>query len=138
MLSLNDAGGIGFNRVIFLGIDRALAVNRFAKCIHHAADEALSDRDRNHTAGPLDHVPFFDPGIGAQNNDGNRLFFQVLCHAIGAIGELNQLTGYALVQPGDTCNAVSDQDHDTRFACLKPVLVILDLLTNELCYFFGS
>ena len=138
MLSLNDAGGRGFDGLVSLGFDAALAVNRGTQGVDDTANQALANGYGYHLAGTLYDVAFLDALVRAKDNDGNGFFFQVLCHAVGAIGEFHQLTGHALIKTGGLCDAVAHQNDDTGFTDLDLVFVVFDLTTNDFGYFFGS
>jgi hypothetical protein len=51
-----------------LGGDRALAVDRLAERVDHAADHRLADRHRHDAAGALDLVAFLDLGVLAEQH----------------------------------------------------------------------
>ncbi len=54
----DDAGGDALDRVGFLRFDRALAVDRAADGVDHAAEEALADGNGEQLAGRGDLVAF--------------------------------------------------------------------------------
>ena len=72
------------------------------------------------------------------DDNGNRVLFQILCHAVGTVGEFHQFTGHALGQSGNLGDAVTDQNDNAGFADFHFVFVVFDLTTNDFCYFFGS
>ena len=76
-LPVDDAGRQAFERIELRGVDRALAVDRLAERVHHAADHRLADRDRHDAAGALHLVAFFDLPVVAQQHRADLIFFQV-------------------------------------------------------------
>ena len=138
MLALDDAGCAHLNGAIALCGNGTLAVNGLAQCVDNTPDQTAAHGYRDHLAGALDGIAFLDSVVGTQDNDGNGVFFQVLCHAIGAVGEFHQLACHALIQAGSLGNAVTDQDDHTGLAGFQFIFVVLDLTTDDFCNFFGS
>ena len=115
----------------------ALSVDRLAERVDHAADHRLADRNGNDPARALDDAALVQPGIAAQNDDGNGILFQVERHAILAVFKLDQLIGHALVKtarPGDT---VADEDDRTGFILLDLLRILLDLCFYDFRNLFG-
>mgnify|MGYP003295263956 CR=1 FL=1 len=84
------------------------------------------------------YFAFLDAGVGAKDHDGNGVLFQVLGHAVGAVGEFHQLACHALFQTGSLGNAVTYQDDNAGFADFNFIFVVFDLTTDDFCNFFGS
>ena len=59
-LPLGHAGSDDFDRAALLGDDRALAVERVAERIDHAAEQLVADRHAQQAAGAADFVAFGD------------------------------------------------------------------------------
>ena len=72
-----------------------------------------------------DGIAFLDALVRSQDDDGDGVLFQVLCHAVGAVGEFHKFTGHALVKTGGLGNAVTDQDDNTGFTYFNFVFVVL-------------
>src|SRR5690606_30207990 len=104
-LARNDARRLHFDAAAFVRNDRALAVDRVAERIDHAAEQALAHRNVDDGAGALDAVTFADLGIGAEDHDADVVGFEVEGHALHAIGELDHLAGLDLVETVDARDA---------------------------------
>ena len=92
-------------------LDRALAVERLAERADHAAEERVTDRDRQHLAGPLDPLAFLDLAEVAEDDDADLAHVQVQRQAAGAVLELEQLVrhrGRQSLDPGDAVAALGD------------------------------
>ena len=138
VFALNNTGRRCFNGHVFDCFDLALAVNGSAQSVHHAADQSFAHRDGNHTAGALDGVALTNAGVRAQQNDGDRIFLQVLGHAVLAVGELHQLIDHALLQTRSPGDAVAHQNDGAGFALLDLVFIVLDLRLDDFRNFFRS
>src|SRR5438309_8967987 len=57
-LARDDSGRLHFDAAALRELDRALAIDRVAERVHHAAAQALADRHVDDRAGPLDARPF--------------------------------------------------------------------------------
>ena len=138
MLPLDDAGSRGLDRPVAFGGDGALAVDGLTQSVDDTADQVLAHGHGDDPAGALDGVTLLDAVVGTQDNDGHGVFFQVLGHTVGAVGEFQQLTGHALVQAGGLGDAVADEDDHAGLALFHFAFVVLDLTTDDFRDFFGS
>src|SRR5260221_7947529 len=68
-LAWNDAGRLDLDQATFGRGDRALAVDRIAETVDHAAEQGLADRHVDDGAGALDRVAFADGAILAEDHD---------------------------------------------------------------------
>ncbi len=94
-----------------LGVgDLALAVQRDAQRVDHAAEEAVPDRDREDLAGPADLLAFLDLAEVTQDDDTDLADLQVQGEAAGAVLEFEQLVGHGRGQALDPCNTVATFD----------------------------
>ena len=59
-LALDDVRRAAFDRAEFLRVDRALAVDRLAEGVDHAAEQFFADGHGQHAPGALDEVAFGD------------------------------------------------------------------------------
>ena len=70
-LALGDAGGDDLDRAALAGDDRALAVERVAERIDHAAEQRVADRHAQQPAGAADLVAFVDLQVVAEDDDAD-------------------------------------------------------------------
>ncbi len=137
-LAVDDAGSRRFDGTETVVCDGALTIDGFAQCVDDTANQGIANGNGNDTTGTLDGVAFLDAAVIAKDNNGDGVFVQVLCHAVFAVGEFNQLAGHALIQSGDRCDTVADNDDSAGFAGFQLGFVVLDLTTDDFRYFFGS
>ena len=115
-LPLGDAGGDEFDRPALGGGDRALAVERIAERIEHAAEHGIADRHATAACPCSDLVPFVDLEVVAENDDADGVLFEVERQADDAAGELDHLAGHDARQAVDAGDAVADFQHRADFA----------------------
>ena len=130
-LARNDAGGFDVDARAVIGLDRALAVDRLAERIDHAAKEPLADRHFDDGAGAFDSLAFADLAVGAEDHDADIVDFQVQRHAFDAGLELDHLASLHIVEAVDAGNAVADRQHLADFRNLGLLAEILDLLLED-------
>ena len=95
------------------GGDRALAVDRLAQRIDHAAKKFGADRHIKNTPGRLDGVAFLDVLVGTQHHRANRVALKVECQAEGVAREFEHFALHRGRQAVDAANAVGHRDHRT-------------------------
>ena len=95
---------------VFVGLDRALVVERLAERVDDAAEERLADRDLDDAAGRLDRVALLDRGGVAEDDRADGLLLEVEGHAHDAARELEQLGREGALEPVDLGDAVADLD----------------------------
>ncbi len=129
--ALGDAGGDDFDRAAILGDDRALAVERIAERIDHAAQQLVADGNAQQAAGAADFVAFGDFQVVAQDDDADGVFFEVERQADRAVGELDHLLGHHAREAVDAGDAVADFEHAADFADVDLRGELLDFLLND-------
>ena len=130
-LAGDDAGRLHVDAALLFGVDRALAVDRIAESIDHAAEQGLADRHLDDGAGALDHVAFLDVAIVAENHDADIVDLEVQRHAARAVGELDHLASLAIVEPVDAGDAVAHRQHLADLGDFRLLAKILDLLFED-------
>src|SRR5690606_37938581 len=112
-------------------VDRALAVDRVAEAVNHAAEQARANRSVHDGAGTLDDVAFLDRAVIAEDHDTDIVGFEVQGHALDATRELDELTGLHVVEAVNAGNTVTDGEHLTDFGNLGFLAEILDLVLED-------
>ena len=107
-LARDDAGCLHVDARAFVGLDRAFAVDRVAKRVDHAAEQALADRNVDDRAGALDGLAFLDLAVVAEDHDADIVGFEIERHAAHAVLELDHLAGLHVVEAVDAGDAVAD------------------------------
>ena len=130
-LAGNDAGRLHVDAALLARLDRALAVDRIAESIDHAAEQRLADRHLDDGAGALDDVAFLDVAVVAENHDADIVDFEIERHAARAVGELDHLAGLHLVETVDAGDAVADRQHLADLGDFRLLAKILDLLLED-------
>ena len=131
-------GALTSTRARFVGLDRALAVDRIAERVDHAAEQALADRHVDDGAGALDGLAFLDLAVVAEDHDADVVGFEVERHAAHAVLELDHLAGLHVVEAVDAGDAVADRQHLADFGDFGLLAEILDLLLQDGGDFCGA
>src|SRR3984893_9219287 len=134
----NDAGRLDVNPLAFRRLDRALAVDRIAERIDHAAEQALADRGIDDGAGALDGLGVLALAVCAEDHDADVVGFEVERHAAGAVLELDHLAGLDVVEAVDAGDAVTDGQHLSDCGNLSLLAEILDLVLEDRGNFRGA
>ena len=137
-LARNDARRLDVDPGALLGLDRALAVDRIAERIDHAAEQALADRHVDDRARALDGLAFLDLAVVAEDHDADVVDFEVERHAAHAVLELDHLAGLHVVEPVDAGDAVADRQHLADLGDLGLLAEVLDLLLQDRGDFCGA
>ena len=111
--------------------DRALAVDRVAEPVDHAAEQALADRHVDDGAGALDGVAFLDRAVLAEDHDADIVALEVQRHALDAAGELDHLAGLDAVEAVDAGDAVTDGEDLADFGDFGFGAEVGDLLLED-------
>ena len=120
-----------------LGADRALAVDRLAERVDHAAEHLFADRHRDDAAGALDDVAFLDLRELAEQHRADAFFFEVQRDAEHAVRELEHLAGHRVLDAVHARDAVADRDDAADFGDVDVDGVAADLLADDLGDFFS-
>src|SRR5690606_15612685 len=91
-------------------VERALAVDRHAERVHHAAEERLADGDLDDAARALDRVTLADALVRAEDGDTDVVLLEVEDHAHDPARELDELAGHGAVEAVDTGDTVTDRE----------------------------
>ncbi len=130
-LAVDDAGSREFDRTVFFGLERALAVDGLADGVDHPAQQPLANGHLRDSAGALDLHAFLDLGEVAQNDGPDVVFLQVEGHPEDALPEIEQLAEHGLFEPVDTGDAVADLEHRPHMGDAELGLVMLDLFLDD-------
>ena len=130
-LARQDARGLDVDAAAFGGLDRPLAVDRVAKRVDDAAEQAGADWGIDDGAGPLDGVAFLDFAVGAEDHDADIVGFEVQRHALDAARELDEFAGLHVVEPIDAGDAVTDAQDLPDLRNLGFLAEILDLVLED-------
>ena len=131
-------GALTSTRLRLTSFDRALAVDRIAERVDDAAEQALADRNVDDGAGALDGRAFGNLGVRAEDDDADIVGFEVERHALGAVVELDHLTGLDIVEAIDAGDAVADRQHGADFGDFSLGVEIRDLVADDAGDFSGA
>ena len=131
-------GAFTSTRALRVGLDRPLAVDRFAERVDDAAEQALADRHLDDGARALDGLAFLDLAVGAEDHDADIVAFEIERHAFHAALELDHLAGLHVVEAVDAGDAVADRQHLADFGNFGFLAEILDLLFENGGNFRGA
>jgi len=117
---------------------RALAVDRVAEAVDHAAEKALAHLRAHDRAGALDRVAFLDVAVVAEDDDADIVGLEVEGHALQAVGEGHHLAGLDLVEAVDAGDAVADGDDLADLGHVGRAVELVDLLLEDGGNFGGA
>ena len=92
-------------------VDRALAVDRVAEGVDHAAEEPGADADVHNGARALHHVAFEDLTIVTEDHNTHVVVLKVEGHAAKTAAELNHLAGLHLIEAVHAGDPVTHRKH---------------------------
>ncbi len=137
-LTRDDAGGLLFHALASHVLERALAVDRVAERIDHAAEQTLADGNVHNGAGALDAVAFLDLGVRAEDHDADVIGFEVQGHALHTGRKGDHFARLYVVEAVDTGNAVPNGQHGADFADFGLGAEAGDLVLDDLGDFSGA
>src|SRR5262249_49668469 len=127
-LAAGNAGGGEFHRPGLVRSDRPFTVERIAQRIDHAADEGVADGNVQQHAEGADLVAFADLQVIAEDDDDDRMLFEIERHAADAgAGELDHLRAHDAGEAVDPGDAVADVEDAADFPEIQLGFVALDL-----------
>ncbi len=130
-LALDDAGGLHLDAACLGGIDRALAVDRIAECIHHAAQHGLADGNLDDAVGTPHQVTLADVEGLAHHRDADVVFLEVQHHSLHIAGKLDELSGHGGLETVDARDAVAERQHGAGLGDVDLAAVLLDLALQD-------
>ena len=89
-------------------------------------------------AGPLDGRAFRNFGVRAEDDYADIVGLEVEGHALGAVVELDHLTGLDVVEAVDAGDSVADRKHGADFGNLRFGVEIRDLVADDAGNFSGA
>src|SRR5262249_43478985 len=120
-----------------LGINRALAVDRVAERVDHAAEQGLADGNLDDGARTLHRLPFLDLAVLAEDDDADVVDLEIERHPAHAVLELDHFAGLDVVKTVDPGDAVTDREHLADLGDFRLLAEVLDLLFQD-CRNFGG
>ena len=75
--------------------------------------------------------------IGSHNGDTHVVFLKVQDKPENTAGKFNQLKGHCFLKAVDSGNTIANRQNDPCFTEFNLFVVILDLIFNDLTYFFS-
>ncbi len=131
-LAADDAGGLHLHAARLGGVDRALAVDRLAQGVDHAAEQRVADGHGLDAPGGLDGLLLLDGVHLAQDDGTDGVLVEVQGEAQGPVLELEQLVHRGTGQPGDPGDAVADLDDAADLLGAHGRGVVLDVALQRL------
>ena len=112
-------------------LDRALAVDGLRERIDHAPKKALPGGHRQDAAGALDGLPLADVDVGAEDDDADRVLFEVQREAERPVLEFDHLARHRVPQTVGAGDAVADLEHGADLVDAEVDVEGLDLLPDD-------
>ena len=131
-------GALTSTRMRFVGLDRALAVDRVAERVDDAAEQILADRNVDDRAGAFDGLAFLDVAVGAEDHDADIVGLEVQRHATHAVLELDHFARLDVVEPVSAGDTVTDGQNLSDLGDLGFSAEILDLVLEDRGDFCGA
>ena len=140
-LAANNAGSLEFDGAGAFGLNGAFAVDRHAKGVHNAAEQALAGGNLHDLAGGTNLVVFSNCGDIAEKNGADFVFFEVLSKTVDDLAadadELQELACHGALQTIDAGNTVAYLDDRTDLTDidtgLKRIQLLAQCFVDRLC-----
>src|SRR5205085_11622771 len=130
-LARDYAGRNFFDDIGELGVDRALAVDRQAERIDHAAEQLRPDRYRENLAGAFHRVALGDVRVLAQNHRADAVTLEIERETEGVLRKLEHLALHDIGEAMDAADAVGHRYHGSLRAHLHAGVEVLDAALDE-------
>ena len=114
-----------------LGVDRALAVQRIAQRVEHAAHHRFAHRDGQQPSQGPHFVALVDAQVVAENDHADAVLFQVEGQPLDAVGEFDHFAGHHAGQAVHAGDSVADFEHRAHFADIDLALELLDFFLQD-------
>ena len=122
-LALDNTGRDFLHWIICLGGDVALAVDRAAKRVHHAAKQRLAHGHGEQFAGGFHLVALGDAGVVAEYHCAHFCFLEIQREAHHTSAEVEHLVHHRACETLDLGHAVADLTHHAhvlaRHVCFR-------------------
>src|SRR5688572_25092498 len=125
------------DRRVVIRLDRALAVDRLAERVDHAAEQALADRHFENAPGGLDRVAFGDVLVLPEHHRADRVLLQVQRQAEAATREFQHLAVLHVGEAVDAHDAVGHGHDRADVALLGGARELLDARLDQIADFGG-
>ena len=137
-LALDDARRLELERARLGRGDRALAVERVAERVDHAAEEPVADRHAHHRAGAAHRLALLHVLPLAEERDADVVLLEVEGDAHDAVLELEPLERDAVLEAVHARDAVADLEHGPDLREIGLDVVLLDPLLEDRGDLFGA
>ena len=134
---VDHAGRVALDRPELLGVDRALAVDRLAEGVDHAAHQGLAHRHLRDAARALHDVALADRAVLAEEHRADVVLLEVQHHADDVLREREQLPGHRPLEPVHAGDPVAHLDHPPDLGEIGLALELLDLASDDLADLAG-
>src|SRR5262249_57486433 len=113
------------------------AVDRLAVRVDDAAEQLLSDRDRDDPRGALDRIAFLDLAELAEQHRADAVFLEVQRDPEHPVRELEHLAGHRVLDTVHARDAVADRDDAADFGDIDVDGEAANLFADDLRDFVG-
>src|SRR5688572_659118 len=134
-LAIDDTGSNSFDRIIDVGDDLTLAIDRITESVDHTADHRIAHGDAHDPLRAFHFVAFFDLLKVAEQYSTDLVFFEVQRKTSNAVRKLEQLARHHLFQTVDLGNSVADLYNRPDLIDRHTRIEVLDLGTDNFINF---
>ena len=135
--AVDDAWRQALDFAELLRRNRALAVDGLPEGVDDAADEFVTDRDRDDPVRALDRVAFLDFLVVAEEHRANAFFFEVQRDAEDAVRELEHLSSHRLLDAMHAGDTVAYRDDGAHFGDVDVDGIAANLVADDSGNLFG-